>query len=103
MEIVGNIIIAAGVLFMLFGVIGIYRYKSFYPRILVSSKSDTVGALTVIIGIAVRHGPGFFSWKLLLLIIIILILNPLLAHVLARSAYLSGHEIENSTDKAENQ
>jgi len=88
---------------MLFGVIGIYRYKNFYPRILVSSKSDTVGALTVIIGIAVRHGPGFFSWKLLLLIIIILILNPLLAHVLARSAYLSGHEIENPTGKAEKQ
>jgi len=99
LEIVGNVIIAVGLAFMLFGVIGIFRFKSFYPRILVASQSDTIGALTLIVGIAVRHGPGFFSWKLLLLVIIILILNPLIAHVLARSAYLSGHDVDTIEEK----
>jgi len=32
----------------------------------------------------------FFSLKLLLLIILLMIINPLVAHIVARSAYLSG-------------
>ena len=84
---------------MFFGVIGIYKFKSFYPRILVTSKVDTVGALTVMIGVIVRHGISYFSGKLLLLIIIILILNPLMAHIIARSAYIGGHKIENEESR----
>jgi multicomponent Na+:H+ antiporter subunit G len=80
---------------MLFGVIGLFKYKNFYPRILVSSKIDTAGAFTVIIGIAVRHGFGFFSLKLLLLIILMMIINPLIAHMTARSAYLSGYSLDD--------
>jgi len=102
LEIAGNIIIIAGIIFMFFGVIGIFKFKNFYPRILVSTKIDTVGALTIIIGIIVRHGGGFFSAKLLLLLVIILVLNPLVAHIVARSAYLSGYELENHDAKFDN-
>lgn len=102
MEIAGNIIIIAGIIFMFFGVVGIFRFRNFYPRILVATKIDTVGAVTVLIGIAVRHGHGFFSGKLLLLMVIILILNPLVAHIMARSAYFCGHEIESPGTKSDN-
>jgi len=102
LEIAGNIIIIAGIIFMLFGVIGMFRFKNFYPRILVATKIDTVGAITIIIGIALRHGFSFFSGKLLFLIIIILILNPLVANVIARSAYLSGYKIEDSGTGTDN-
>lgn len=91
--IIGNIIIACGVVFMLFGVIGIFRFESFYTRLLATSKTDTVGALTLIIGLAISHGISFFTGKIILLAIIMLIFNPLISHILARSAYLSGHEI----------
>ena len=94
-EIISNIVIVAGIIFMLFGVVGIFRFKNFYPRILVTSKVDTVGALTLMIGLIIRHGISFFSGKILLIIIIMLVLNPLVAHIVARSAYLSGHEIDN--------
>ena len=89
-EIIGNIIIAAGIVFMSFGVIGLYKFDNFYTRILATSKTDTVGALTLIIGVAVRHGFSFFTGKVILLAILMLIFNPLVAHILARSAYLSG-------------
>lgn len=79
---------------MLFGVVGIFRFENFYLRLLVSSKVDTVGALTLIIGLLIRHGIGYFSGKLLLIIGIMLILNPLVAHMIARSAYLSGYKLE---------
>ena len=78
-----------------FGVIGIFKFNTFYTRLLATSKIDTVGALTLIIGVAIRHGISFFSGKVVLLAIIMLIFNPLVAHILARSAYLSGHKLED--------
>ena len=88
-ETIGNIIITAGVIFMFFGVIGIYKFDTFYTRLLVASKADTVGALTLMIGMAIRHGFSFFTGKVILLAVVMLIFNPLVAHILARSAYLS--------------
>ena len=89
MEIAGNILIYTGIIFMIFGIIGIFRFKNFYTRILLTAKIDTVGAFTLIIGIALKHGISYFSLKLLLLIVLMIILNPLVAHIIARSAYLS--------------
>jgi len=94
LEILGNVVVGIGIAFMLFGVVGIFRFENFYLRLLVSSKVDTVGALTLIIGLLIRHGIGYFSGKLLLIIGIMLILNPLVAHMIARSAYLSGYKLE---------
>ena len=94
MIIVSNMIIGAGLLFMLVGIIGMYRFKDFYPSILIASKIDTMGMITVIFGVALRHGFTFFSGKLFLIVAIILGLNPLVAHVLARSAYSAGHMLK---------
>ena len=101
MEIIGNILIAIGVIFMAFGVAGTFMFNNFYLRLLVTSKIDTVGALTLIFGLVLIHGLGFFSAKLLLLAVIILILNPLVAHSVARAAYLSGYEVKNTESEPE--
>ena len=95
MEILGDAIIIAGIILMSFGVIGIFKFENFYPRILVTAKIDTVGVLTLMIGLIVKHNVSFFSLKLLLLLGIMLILNPLAAHMIARSAYLSGYKMED--------
>ena len=92
MEIIGDIIIIAGTVFMFFGIIGIFKFENFYTRILVTAKIDTVGVFTIMFGLIVRHGASFFSMKLLLLLFIMLILNPLATHMIARSAYLSGYK-----------
>ena len=92
--IVSNIVIVIGLLFMAVGIIGLYKFKDFYPSILIASKVDTVGMITVIIGIAIRNGISFFTGKLLLIAVIILALNPLVAHVLTRSAHAAGHQLK---------
>ena len=83
---------------MAFGIIGLFRFRDFYPSILVSSKIDTVGMLTVIIGVGIRHGLSFFTGKLLLIVVIFLILNTLVAHVLVRSAHAAGHKVKDDTN-----
>ena len=95
METLGNIIIFTGIVFMSFGVIGIFKFKSFYSRILVTAKIDTVGTLTLIIGLIIKHGISPFSLKLLFLLVIMMILNPLASHMIARSAYLSDYKAED--------
>lgn len=94
-------VMGLGLVFMFFGIIGILQpNRDFYYRILVSCKIDTVGILTFCIGIALRHGFTFFTGKVFLILIIMMILNPLVAHLVARSAFTSGYvpisEMENA-------
>jgi len=78
---------------MLFGVVGILKKdKDFYYRILIACKIDTVGLMTLLFGMVLRHGFSFFSGKVLLLVVIIMVLNPLIAHIMVRSAYTSGFD-----------
>ena len=98
MELAGEIIIVIGAVFMLFGVIGIFKYRHFYPRVLIVSKIDTVGALTIIIGLAIRHGWSFFSLRVLLLLAIMLVVNPMVTQVLAGSAYTSGYQLGDTAE-----
>ncbi|MCL2052532.1 MAG: monovalent cation/H(+) antiporter subunit G [Lachnospiraceae bacterium] len=92
--IIGNAIIIAGIAIIIIGIIGIHKHKSFYTRILIAAKIDTVGAITILLGIALKHGLSFFSLKTLLLLLIIVILEPLTSHIIARTAYLSGYQVE---------
>jgi multicomponent Na+:H+ antiporter subunit G len=92
MQVLSYIVMGLGILFMLFGVIGIFqRKKDFYYRILVACKVDTVGMLTIGIGMVIRHGFSFFSGKVMLIVLIILVLNPLVAHIVAQAAFKSGY------------
>ena len=99
-EILSNAIIIIGVVFMFFGVFGLFRLQDFYLRVLVTAKIDTVGAITLIVGLIIRHGISFFSLKLLLLVVLILVLNPLIAHIIARSAYSSAGGLHDEYDDA---
>ena len=88
----GYIVMGIGLVFMFFGMVGILQpNRDFYYRLLVSCKIDTVGILTFSIGMVIRHGFTFFSGKIFLILIIMMILNPLVAHIVARSAHTGGY------------
>ena len=91
-SILGYVVMGIGVLFMFIGVIGLFQKgKDFYYRLLVACKIDTVGLLTIAIGLALRHGISFFTGKMLLITIIILVLNPFVAHVIGQAAHRTGY------------
>ncbi len=62
-EIMGLLLIWIGILFIAMGVVGIYKFKNFYPRILVASKIDTVGNITLMLGVIIRNGMTFLFIK----------------------------------------
>jgi len=95
MRIAGEVLIILGVLFMLFGVIGLFKFRRFYPRVLIAAKIDTVGLITIFLGVAVRHGFSFFTLRLLLLLGLVLLTNPMTTYIIARFANLSGYKPES--------
>lgn len=86
---VGEIIIGIGLLLFLIGVIAQFRYRAFYKKLLVASLIDSAGLILVFAGIIIRQGINAFSFKVLMIFIIIMLINPLATHKLGRSAYLS--------------
>ncbi|MFO7611953.1 MAG: monovalent cation/H(+) antiporter subunit G [Clostridia bacterium] len=100
-EIISSIIIGIGIVFVLLGVFGIYRFSNFYSRILIAAKVDTVGFITICAGVIIREGLSWFSLKVALLIAVVMIINPVVTHAIAHSAYYGGYRIhgeDNNND-----
>lgn len=99
-EIISQVLIYIGFLFITAGTFGLFKYKIFYSRLLLSSQIDTVGFLSVMIGIMLKSGLSFFSAKILIICILGLIISPLNTHAIARSAYKSGFKLEKEDKNA---
>jgi multicomponent Na+:H+ antiporter subunit G len=79
-------LIAAGVAFLLSSALGLLRLPTFYARAHAVGKSETVGAVLVLAGLAVEHGAQQASAKLVLILVFAFIANPTAVHALARAA-----------------
>jgi multicomponent Na+:H+ antiporter subunit G len=80
-----------GLAFSLSGVVGILRMPDVYSRIQCSSKTITMGALPVLIALVVAEGPvSPYGSRALLVAVLLLVLNPVASHALARAAYKAG-------------
>lgn len=90
----GTIIIYIGLIFVAFGIVGLFRFDNFYTRALTASKVDTVGYITILIGVMLKSGFTFLTLKVGVLLVITLIINPLTTHMITRSAYVSGYTIK---------
>ncbi len=90
-------------LFIIFGMIAIFRLKNLYTRILSAATIDTVGSLTVLIALLLSRITEFdYVLRFLMLIGFLLITSPISSHVNIRSAFLTGvdiRRIESETAK----
>jgi len=89
-EILGIAIIAIGVLFDIFGCIGLLRLPDVYNRIQASTKCVTVGTCFILVGSLILLGSLPGTIKGIICIVFILITSPTAAHALARAAHRSG-------------
>lgn len=90
----GNVIIIIGLILMAFGVIGMFRFKDYFSRVLVGGKVDTVGFITILMGLLLKNGFTYFSGKILLVLVLYIVTNPIATHAITRSAHLSGYRIK---------
>ena len=83
---IGNIIIGIGVSMVFVGMLGFYRFKDFYSKLLVAATIDTMALITVLIGAMVHSGITPFTFKVILIFAIVLVLNPVTTSKIALSA-----------------
>lgn len=92
LEIVGKSLMVLGLIFISIGVFGVFRFNDFYSRILITGNIDTVGFMTMAIGLMLRQGSDFFSAKVFIILAFSLLTNPITTHSIAESAYKSGYK-----------
>ena len=96
-DLLAYLLVTIAPIFMALGVIGLFRFKDFYSRILISAKIETVGFLTIMIGLIILSGFSYAAMKIMLITLLVMITNPLSTHAIARSAFLSGYTINQDT------
>jgi multicomponent Na+:H+ antiporter subunit G len=79
-----------GIFFFTVGTVGILRLPDVFTRMHATTKSDTLGASSILIGFAIYSGDFFIIAKLILIIFFVVIATPSAAHAIAKASYLSG-------------
>lgn len=87
---VGAAIIVIGVLFDIFGCIGLVRLPDIYNRLQAATKCVTLGTCLILAGSAVMAGSTATVLKCVLCLVFLVITSPTAAHALARGAHVSG-------------
>ncbi|MHC4647510.1 MAG: monovalent cation/H(+) antiporter subunit G [Planctomycetota bacterium] len=96
-DVIGYILIVIGILFDIFGCIGLVRFPDVYNRLQASTKCVTLGTILLLIGVAICAGSGGTSGKAIICAVFILITSPTAAHAIAKGSYASGVPLwENS-------
>lgn len=89
-ETIGAWLIVIGVIFDLFGCIGLIRFPDVYSRLQASAKCVTLGTCGILLGLFCFKGISATGIKALLCLAFIVLTAPVTAHSLARGAYRSG-------------
>ena len=101
-DIIGYILIVIGILFDIFGCIGLVRFPDVYNRLQAATKCVTLGTFLLLIGVALaalasNEPDPALSVKAIICGVFILITSPTAAHAIAKGAHASGVELwENS-------
>ncbi|MDP8204756.1 MAG: monovalent cation/H(+) antiporter subunit G [Candidatus Tenebribacter mawsonii] len=84
------IFIIIGVVFDLFGCIGLIRLPDVYNRLQSATKSVTLGTCSILFGIFIKYGFSAIGMKALIAIPLLFFASTVAAHALIRGSYKSG-------------
>lgn len=84
------VMVSAGVLFFLAGVVGLLRFPDTLTRLHALTKADNVGLGLVVAGLLPQAGSVLFALKLLLVWLTVLLAGATVAQLIARVARRAG-------------
>lgn len=87
---VGFIIIGIGILFNIFGCIGLLRLPDVYSRLQAATKCVTFGTCGIMFGVFLIAGFTQTGVKALIVIVFLLLTAPVAAHAIARGSRIFG-------------
>jgi len=86
-----------GVIFDLFGCIGLLRLPDVYNRLQSATKSVTLGTCSIIFGLFIRYGFSAIGLKALIAIPLLFFSATVAAHALIRGSYIFGIKMSDKT------
>jgi len=92
MTFLATIFILGGAFFLAVSCIGLIRLPDFYTRTHAVGKSETLGAMLVLGGLALYNGFTVSSLKILIILVFVALANPTATHAILRAAFNSGLE-----------
>lgn len=92
--------LSIGAFFLVVSSIGLLRLPDFFTRSHAIGKSETMGSLLVLTGLAILNGLNLDTIKLFMIVFLIAVTNPTGIHTLSRAALRSGLRIWRRTDEA---
>ncbi len=89
-EIIAGAFCAVGTFFFILGTTGLLRLPDVFARLHPSTKCDTLGGCSVLVGLMVHSGFTFDTLKLLLIVFFLLVSSATCGHAIGRSAFVKG-------------
>ena len=83
-------LIVFGLFFLVVGSIGMLRLPNVFVRAHALSLTDSLGAVLVLAGLAVYQGFSMNSLKIMVVLVLVYLLNPVIAHATLRAAHRAG-------------
>ena len=90
LTIVAIILMLGGAFFLTVSALGLLRLPDFYARTHAVGKSETLGSILMLSGLAVYNGWELSTIKILFIVFFVLIANPTATHAIARAALRTG-------------
>lgn len=93
------IVISIGVLFNLFGCIGLLRLPDVYNRLQAATKCVTLGCCSILLGVLIHFGITDAGFKALIAIPLLFFSATVAAHALVRGTYHFGVKMSDKSVK----
>ena len=90
MTVLAIALIVCGLFFLVVGSIGMLRLPDVFTRAHALSLTDSLGAVLVLAGLAVYQGLSMNFLKIMVVLALVYILNPVIAHATLRAAHRAG-------------
>ena len=90
MSVLANGLIVLGLFFLVAAAVGIVRLPDVFTRSHAVSLTDSLGAFFVLAGLALHHGFGPTTFRILVVLALLYLLNPVIQHATVRAALRSG-------------
>ena len=88
--VVSGVIVAAGLVLIAGGALGLLRFPDLYTRLHAANVADVVGSVVVVLGLAVAAPDWGVGVRLLLLAGLLMAVGPTLTHLVAQAAHAAG-------------
>ena len=99
MTVLAIILICIGLFFLVVGSIGMLRLPDVFSRAHALSLTDSLGAIFVLLGLAVYEGFTINFLRIIVVLLLVYLLNPVISHATLRAAYRSGLRPSNKESK----